>query len=104
MLDIKDINELTPDADEVEKLFTLPVEFFKKNKPQVHHVRVEMQPSYTDENGEEVVLFPAKELGLPEKYHNTWGGKLTRILVYETTDPVIWGFTADILHELVKMM
>ncbi len=104
LLDIKDINELKPDAKEVERLFTMPVEFFKNTEPDVHHVKVEMQPFYTDEKGKEVVLFPAKELGLPERYHKPWGGKLVSILVYESTDPVIWGFTADILHELVQMM
>jgi 8-oxo-dGTP pyrophosphatase MutT (NUDIX family) len=102
ILKIQAIDELSIDPREVQKVFTLPVAYFERNKPETYFVRLEVQPSYVDENGARVVLFPGKELGLPSKYHQPWGGKKFRIFVYKTPEGVIWGLTAEIVHELIK--
>ena len=50
------------------------------------------------------VLFPAQKLGLPEKYHQPWGGNKMRILVYNTEYDTIWGITAEIIHNLIQLL
>ena len=49
--------------------------YFKNTGFENHYVRIEIQPSFIDNNGEEQTLLPSKVLGLPEKYQKPWGGK-----------------------------
>ena len=81
ILEIAAIDQLNPDPAEVERVFTVPVSHFTENEPETYRVRVEVQPSYVDSNGQKHILFPAKDLGLPKRYHNSWGGKVSRMLV-----------------------
>ncbi|MGM0418989.1 MAG: NUDIX hydrolase [Thermodesulfobacteriota bacterium] len=87
---------------EVEKVFFVPVSWFLKNKPEVYHVALEMK-SYVYENGEKKIIFPAKELGLPEKYHNSWGGIRQKVFLYRYKDEVIWGLTAEMVSQFLKL-
>ncbi len=88
---------------EVEKVFLLPVSYFEKNKPDVYTVMTEVHPGFVDKStGEEVVLFPAKDLGLPKRYWSTWGGFKHKVFVYKTEEGIIWGITARILVDFVK--
>ncbi len=102
ILDIINLQELHINHAEVESIFTLPVSYFKKNSPEIYKVRLEIQPSYINDNGEEIVLFPAKELGLPKRYWKPWGGKKYRVLVYKTNVGIIWGVTAEIIYEITN--
>ena len=100
-----DMNELKPNRDEVEKAFALPVSYFRDNEPMEYKVMVEVHPSYTDrKTGEETVLLPSRELGLPERYWKTWGGFNHKVLVYKTVEGVIWGITARIIREFLDYM
>lgn len=90
------------DENEVAEIFTIPISFFKKRRADRYDVRVEMLPSYIDENQEEQILLPSKELRLPERYHQPWGANKHRILVYKTQHGPLWGLTAEIVHELVE--
>ncbi|MBW2099281.1 MAG: CoA pyrophosphatase [Deltaproteobacteria bacterium] len=101
-LEIKSPDELTPQKDEVEKLFTLPVSFFERNEPEKYSVRSEIQSSYMDQNGEKVVLLPTEALNLPERYAESWGFRRHRILVYNTRETPIWGITAEIIYEIIQ--
>jgi len=103
-LQIESLDELSPDPAEVERLFTLPASFFIKNQPEIYHVRVEVQPSFTDEKGDEVVLLPVKDLGLPDRYAQPWGFVQNQIRVYKTPEDVIWGLTADLLFDLFRKL
>ncbi|MGM5484232.1 MAG: NUDIX hydrolase [Nanobdellota archaeon] len=87
---------------EVEKVFFVPVSWFLENKPEVYHVALEMKP-YVYENGEKKVIFPAKELGLPEKYHNSWGGIKQKVLLYRYNNEIIWGLTAEMVSHFLKI-
>lgn len=104
VLNIRDLDELSLNVDEVEKVFTIPVNDFIDNPPEEYKVRLEVQPSYINKKGESVTLLPGKELGLPEAYHKPWGGLHHRVLVYKTDNGVIWGITAEIIYEMVKKM
>ncbi len=104
VIDINDINNLKHDKNEVEKIFAVPVSYFKKNEPDKYSVRVEANPFITNDSGERVELFPVKELGLPERYHGPWKNGLHRILVYKVAGEVIWGLTAEIIYEFSNLM
>lgn len=103
-LPIKDLNELSIDKNEVEKIFSVPVEHFLKQKPDEYTVKLEVHPSYTDERGKEIELLPVQKLGLPQKYSKPWKNGFHRILVYNSTEEVIWGITAEIIFELCRMI
>jgi len=97
------LEELVINPDEVEYVFTVPVSWFGHHPPEVYHADMELRPSCTDEaTGREVVLLPARELGLPEKYAKPWGGRRFRILVYRTPRDLVWGITARLVWDLVR--
>ncbi|MBU1169903.1 MAG: CoA pyrophosphatase [Proteobacteria bacterium] len=100
-LEISGLHELSINHQEVEHVFTLPLSFFLNAHVETYTVRLVVEPSYTDKHGKEVILLPAKELGLPENYHKPWGKSLHRVLVYKTDFGVIWGITAEIIHDMV---
>ena len=77
------------DKTEVEKVFTVPVSFFIENPPEVFHVRLEVHPSFIDEHGNKVELLPVKELKLPDKYANPWGGRKRKVFVYKVKGEII---------------
>lgn len=101
-LNIHDISELHINHKEVEKILLVPVSYFKNNRPEEYKLRVEIHPTYINEEGEEITLFPAKELGVPPKYWKFWGGKSHTVYVYRTHGEVIWGITGQIIAELMK--
>lgn len=102
IISINHPSELIINSSEVEEAFLLPVSYFKENPAESYKVRLIVEPFYTDKNGNEITLFPAKELGLPEIYHKPWGKAIHRILVYKTPKGTIWGITAEIIHDLIE--
>ncbi|GAB6094792.1 NUDIX domain-containing protein [Desulfatiferula olefinivorans] len=100
-LDIRGLDALSVNTEEVAQVFTLPLSFFVRTPPETYMVRMVVEPCYTDRNGNTVVLLPAKDLGLPPMYHKPWGKARHRILVYKTDFGVIWGITAEIIHDMV---
>ena len=100
ILKIKSLNELKIDHKEVERVFVIPLEYFFNNKPDEYFTRLELHPYMTKEDGEKVELLPVKELGLPEKYSLPWTNGKHRVLVYRTSEEIIWGITAELIFEL----
>lgn len=96
--------EIRINEHEVESFFTIPIAYFMDHDPAKYNTKVTIQPSYQNEQGEEVVLFPARELGLPERYWKAWGSFNHEILVYQTEQGIIWGITARFLYEFVKLI
>ncbi len=103
-LHISDLKNLKINKNEVESVFTMPIEFFINNKPDEYKVRIDIQPSYINDDGEKITLLPAKELGLPKLYHQTWGKRENRIILYKTDYGNIWGITAELVQEAVKIL
>ncbi len=102
VVSITGASELIVNSQEVEDVFLLPVSFFVKNRAESYKVRLIVEPYYTDKEGKEVTLLPARELGLPEIYHKPWGKAIHRVLVYKTPQGVIWGITAEIIHDMIE--
>ncbi len=103
--EINGIDEIFPNRDEVESVFTVPVSHFENNSPLIYHAHLKVHPVTVDENtGEEVVLFPARELGLPERYERPWGGMKHTIYVYKVPQGIIWGLTARFILDVVNRL
>jgi 8-oxo-dGTP pyrophosphatase MutT (NUDIX family) len=99
--DIRGLEEFAPNPAEVAEVFSIPVSYFEANPPREYWTVLKTHPSVTDEKtGKEIVLFPAGELGLPERYHKPWGGMRHAIYVYEAGRRMIWGLTARLILDL----
>lgn len=104
LISIDSLDAVKINTQEVEKVFTIPIAHFQDTVPDIYHVRVEVQPTILDQNGNSKTLFPAQKLGLPDKYHQPWGGNKMRVLVYKTEYETIWGITAEIVHNLIQLL
>ncbi|MDP4144342.1 MAG: CoA pyrophosphatase [Bacillota bacterium] len=102
--DIDNIDDLKISQDEVDKVFTVPVSFFIKNEPEKYNIKLMAHPSYKDEDGNEITLLPANELGLPETYSKPWGNTRYGIYVYKVKNETIWGITARFIYNLVNLL
>ncbi|HBG05406.1 MAG: coenzyme A pyrophosphatase [Geobacteraceae bacterium GWC2_58_44] len=102
VLDKMVLDKIKLDRREVDAVFIIPISYFNTIELENYYVRVEIHPSVTDEAGNETVLLPSKELGLPDKYQRPWGGKKHRVLIYKTEHGVIWGITAEIIFEMLQ--
>ncbi|MDX9800262.1 MAG: CoA pyrophosphatase [Spirochaetia bacterium] len=103
-LSIKSFSELSPNPGEVENIYHIPFSFFTGSKPDRYMLETEVKPMLYDEKGNREVLFPAKELGLPEIYHAPWKGRSTDIYLYRYEDITIWGITAAIIYEISEII
>jgi len=101
---IESFSELKPEKEEVEMLHPVPFSFFVKTEPDCYLLETEIKSMYYNESGEKKVLFPAKELGLPEKYHLSWPIRKTAVYVYNYEGIVIWGLTAAIIYEITNSL
>ncbi|HPB30534.1 MAG TPA: CoA pyrophosphatase [Candidatus Sumerlaeota bacterium] len=95
---------IRPNQKEVESIFATPVSFFETHKPEVYEIRTVMQSRFQDERGREVVLFPAREMNLPEKYHIRWESGRYKVYVYRLPEGILWGLTARIVRDIVKRL
>lgn len=94
--------DLQIDRTEVDEVFTVPLSWFFNNPPEVYHTRVEIQSSYKDSNGNERILLPVEELGLPSRYKKNRSEWKHRVIVYKKNPHIIWGLTAAIVYNLVQ--
>lgn len=102
ILDIYGLEDLKISLDEVEKIFTVPVSYFENTEPEVYQVNLTAQPSYINQAGVEVITFPAKELGLPERYTRPWGNMMNNVFVYRVVGETIWGITARLIRDVTS--
>lgn len=95
--------EIIPNSNEVEKVFTVPLSYFLNTEPEEYGVLVQIHPTFIDpQTNEEVILFPTTKLNIPHKYHKPWGSLKNKVYVYKTEGEVIWGITARIVRDFVE--
>ena len=100
-----DIASLNINRAEVEKVFTIPVSYFMKTEPEIHKVLIRMFSSEIDPvTNEELVYLPVRELGLPERYLDPWGNFKQNVYVYKTAEGIVWGLTARIIMDFVRVL
>lgn len=97
------IDDIKINKSEVEYVFTVPLSFFISSTPDSYDLEIKVHPTVTDSStGEEIIIFPAKELGLPEMYHKPWGNYKYKVYSYKYKDNIIWGITARFILDLIK--
>ena len=99
-LQVESIESIDFDRTEVERLLKVPLAFFMETPPQTYDLVVKTHP-YAEKNGKRLD-FPARELALPKRYHQPWGGRDRKVYLYKYADDVIWGITGEIVYEIVK--
>lgn len=102
-LDIS-IEEIKIDKNEVESIFTVPLEYFIKNEPEVYYSRTLIEPYYFDETGKKIELLPVEKLGLPSIYGEPREGRKFKVYVFNFNGYKIWGITAVIIKELIRII
>lgn len=101
VIDISSLDDLNINPHEVERVFSIPVSYFERTEPEVYQVSITANPSYINKAGEEVILLPAKELGLEEQYTKPWGNIMNNIYVYRVEGVTIWGITARLIRDVI---
>jgi len=106
ILEIENYEDLEPNRDEVDKLFTIPLNWFRENSPSIYDLPVKVHPySENGETGERELHFPSHELDLPERYKSPWEGSIPhKIWAYRTSNGILWGITAQILVDMLPLL
>lgn len=102
LIKLKSLDDFYINKDEVEFVFTMPIDYFIENEPEVYGIKVRSFSSEIDEKGNLIEYFPVEELDLPERYHHTWNDGFRDVYVYRTQYGTLWGITALIVHETVN--
>lgn len=100
--DLQSLAEITIDKKEVDYIFTVPIVHFQKNNPDEYQVSYKNYPSFINEEGKEIITFPARELGLPERYTKPWGDRSYKVYAYKVQGEIIWGSTARIVYDFIR--
>jgi 8-oxo-dGTP pyrophosphatase MutT (NUDIX family) len=103
-VDIENISSVDFDKTEVEKIFPVPVSFFKETPPDTYHINIEAHPFYIDEEGKKIDLLPVEQLKLPPRYSKPWGRFKRKVYVYNYDGEVIWGITAALVKRVVELI
>ncbi|WP_347552188.1 CoA pyrophosphatase [Pseudalkalibacillus hwajinpoensis] len=85
-------SKLSPNPEEVEEIFTVPLTHFIDNPPERHDIRVHVKP---DES------FPFHLIPNGEEYN--WSSAAMPEFFYYYKDYVIWGMTARILYHFIQL-
>jgi 8-oxo-dGTP pyrophosphatase MutT (NUDIX family) len=97
----KDVASKRYNKEEVEEIMLLDIDELMSIEPYIYKVKVKAVAYEDDENGNKIDLFPGKELGIPEKYHNEWSMGYRSIISYDLGSVKIWGLTGYILRHFL---
>lgn len=103
VLDIENLGELTL-SEEVASVFTVPLAELLIMSPEIHYIKMRIQQTFVDDEGEEMALLDAKSLGLPEKYERPYYTRKRKVYFYRYEDKTIWGMTGEMTYEFLKIL
>ncbi|WP_429249230.1 NUDIX hydrolase [Fusobacterium sp. PH5-29] len=92
-INIKSFDELNPEHSEVERVISVPLEYFMNNEPRVEEIQVENVP-----NGN------IRNMNIPEKYHSPWKIATRKLYFYNYKEEIIWGMTGGIIYDFVSSL
>ena len=92
-ININNLNELSPNKDEVEKLIAIPIEFFMVTDPIVERIQLLNIPS---EN--------IKKMKIPEKYKTSREMVAREVYFYNYEEEIIWGITGEIIFDFIASL
>ncbi len=104
ILELNSLDELKINDAEVSRVFALPISYFEEVSPKEYQVRLKAESAYINETGEKIILLPAEELNLPDRYLQSWGGVKYNVYLYKTDEGVIWGITARLIFEFIQKL
>ncbi len=87
------MEDIEPNKDEVDHIFSVPIEFFIQNKPICHNI--ELETSIRED-------FPYHLIQNGKKYN--WRKGRYPVYFYVYDDYVIWGITARIVKNLIDIL
>ncbi|RLQ91109.1 NUDIX hydrolase [Falsibacillus albus] len=90
---ISKVESIKPNPSEVAEVFTVPVSFFQKSKPDVYDVHFRIEPD---------VDFPFDMIIGGENYN--WQSRKMEEYFYYYEERVIWGLTARILAHFIEII
>lgn len=92
---IKGVNvkNISPNQDEVDHIFTVPLDYFLENQPREYYL--EMETKYNAE-------FPYNLIPNGQDY--SFRKPRRKIYFYEYNDYTIWGYTASMVKHLVEVI
>lgn len=102
LIHIQSLEELDINKDEVAYVFTMPIDYFINNQPEIYNIKIKSMSSEVDDSGNTIEYMPVKDLELPKRYHHTWNDTLREVYVYKTKHGPLWGLTAQIVYETVN--
>lgn len=88
-----DVDKINPNKGEVDHIFTVPLDFFMKNEPEVYYLDLLIQNS---------AEFPYNLIPNGEDYK--WGRGKHSVHFYHYEDYIIWGYTAKVLKNLTNII
>lgn len=103
-LNISSIDECKIDKEEVAKVFTVPVSYFEENEPMNYKVVSEIKRTFYNEDGEVEELVPSLKKSANDKMYSSYRKEIRHFFVYKTKGEVIWGITAKLVYEVVKLL
>ena len=92
-LNIKSLDEINYNKDEVERLLVVPIDFFVKNEA----IKGEVEIS-------NIAKFNVKEYNFPDKYAKDWKIPSRYVYIYKYENEPIWGITAEIIYDFIRTL
>ena len=87
------VDKIKPNKAEVDHIFTVPLDFFLENEPDIYYLDLLIQNS---------AEFPYNLIPNGENYK--WGKGKHTVHFYHYEDYIIWGYTAKVVKNLIEII